>query len=179
MGDQREAARVGPATEQSEKELALAEQLRKNLDVLLNGQSSRSFDLGGQSEFLIEGETSGWRQGSLLDSPRWPNPFLADISPDSVYVSKSKNVYEIRIKHRDYGIRFTLEGNYPKIDEIVPESSSRAINAEQGRSWAEHYIPAMHGRFGCLRPRIERLKYGLFLAGRISDASLGKPLLRK
>lgn len=179
MGDPREATRVGPATEQSKNELALAKQLREDLDVLLNGQSSIFFDLGGQRKFLIEGETSGWRQGSLLDSPRWPNPFPADSSPGSVYVSKFGNVYEIKIKDGDYGIRFTLEGNHPKIDEIVPEGSPRVKNVEQARSWKEHYFPAMHGRFGCLRPRIKRLDYGLFLAGRISDASLGKPLLRK
>lgn len=182
MASIKETGQSGPATEQSKEEIFLAGKLRGRLDQLLVGTNSRSFDFSGCTFYVKDPYSciinqwtadgcpiSGTREGQLLDSREWPTPKW---TPTSASVSKNGERYCIEVKgyrgqdwNSHYGLRLTLQGTYPKIDKIVPESSPEA-QSNEGRPWSHAYVPAIKGN---LRPRLQRLRYGLFIAGRLEE----------
>jgi len=162
---------IGPATEQTPEELALAQEIRTEIDGLLGGQTSRSinFNVRRAREVLLKfhGATP------FLESDKWPIPTW---KPFSAELSKEGDKYKVEVEGHDdfspddihYGIRFTLYGTYPRIDNIRPVvPHDRCIPIKSAE-------PAKDGR---LRPRMNRLEFGKFLVDRIEYASSGVCIL--
>lgn len=178
MADIRESDRLRPKTEPSQKEVALAQELRGMIDGFLGEAYYRSFDFQGRNIFDLSTPARSWfpsRKGSLLNSPEWP-----DLIPTgqhiSAHVSRDKAgvVYTIEATNQFFhGVRFTLQGNHPLVNIIMPESSPQAETPED-RPWEKTSIKAKDCR---LRPRIKRLEYGIFLLIRIKEADSGVEVL--
>lgn len=190
MANLQESGKPGPAKEQSQEEIKLAQELRGMMDELLGDRNERSFSFTGRKFYVPnpgsaiinlvtkDGFVPGVKEGSPLDSREWPNPKW---TPTSARISREGDAYTIEVKgskggmkwNAYYGVRFTLRGDYPRIDYIIPENDPRSTAGDM-RPWKETSIPAEDSR---LRPRIKRLEYGIFLASRIKAADSGAEVL--
>ncbi len=156
------------------------------MDKLLGNEEHRSFDFR-RHKFGVASPypRSSIEKGSLLDSQEWPCP---DWKPNRARLFRNADEYVIEIRgykgaewEDHYGVRFALDGFYPRVNWLVPEDSQEAAEEERRTSpktFRYRFSPtdsrrevAIRVRDGRLRPRIRRLEYGRFLLARIEAAN--------
>lgn len=137
-----------PATLQTPEELLLAQVLRAQIDTLLGECDSRSFNFAGKRPARAGDHA---REVELFESDKWRTPGgrTANLS------RKGDDCYTVEVGD----MRLTLNGTYSRVDLLV-------LN-ENIFPYKTIAVPAIHGS---LRPRIERLKFGVFLMDRITQA---------
>jgi hypothetical protein len=199
MLEQEPGKKPAPATELKPEEIALASELWEMIEKFSKGTSSGHIDFkrdeslpinSRRGVYMVEDGRSIFAESAgawLLDSKEWPIP---EWTPTEANISRMDHRCSIEIRGYkgimvpNYGLRFSLDGNYPRINNIVPEDSLEATREERRnldgkrispdpvwKAAGRIMIPARDGR---LRPRKNRLEYGKFLIHRICIASGAK-----